>query len=101
MPMTWLSLFSSGPPESPGSSATFVSINPVSRSLLLWPSLTVIDLPRPVTVPEAGVSVPLPPALPSALTAWPVVTFDESLSETVLRLEALLSWITATSADTS
>ena len=78
-----------------------VSISPASRSLPPWSSLTVIDLTRPVTVPEAEVSVPVPPALPSASTAWPVVTFDESPSEAVLRLEAPLSWRRATSADLS
>ena len=69
MPTIFPDELSSGPPESPGSRVVFVSINPLRCSLPPWSSLTVIACETPVTSPEAEVSVPVPFALPIAVTA--------------------------------
>ena len=59
MPSTSPSMFTSGPPESPGWIGALVAISPVSLSeSLLDSSLAVIDLPSPVMVPEATLGVP-------------------------------------------
>ena len=87
MPTTRPRLLTSGPPESPGSTPAFVSISPVSCSEPPASSEAVIDLPRPVTVPVAEAMLPVPPALPRAVTFAPTVSFAE-LIETVFRLEA-------------
>ena len=78
IPTTWPAAFKSGPPESPGCTAAFVSIIPDRLSLPPWSSLTVIPRPTPVTVPEAGRNEPVPPAFPSAVTDWPALTASES-----------------------
>jgi hypothetical protein len=87
MPTTSPWLLTSRPPESPGSIPAFVSISPVSCSAPPCSSEAVIVLPRPVTVPAAELMLPLPPALPRAVTLAPTVSFAE-LIETVFRLEA-------------
>ena len=56
----------SGPPESPGFTAAFVSISPLRLSLPPWSSFTVIERSTLVTVPAAVVSRPVPPAFPTA-----------------------------------
>ena len=101
IPTTWPAAFISGPPESPGRTAAFVSIIPDRLSLPPWSSPTVIARSTPVTVPEAARSEPVPPAFPSAFTDWPAARVAESPRGTVFRFEAPLACRTATSSDAS
>ena len=101
IPITWPAVFSSGPPESPGRTAAFVSISPLRLSLPPWSSLTVIARSTLVTVPEAELSLPVPPAFPTACTASPTSTVAESPREAAFRFEAPLACMTATSSETS
>src|SRR3954463_1440284 len=98
MPTTASEESSSGPPESPAWMAASVSISPVRCSgLLPSESLAVMLRSTAVTVPGAALGVPpVPPALPTPVTASPVDTADE-LVFTVARPEASTSWTTATS----
>src|SRR6185437_15853459 len=101
MPITVpVALSYSAPPESPGWMLAFTWIIPVSRSALLpLSSLAVMDWLIALTVPDAAVGVPpVPPALPTAVTAMPTLTLDESPSLAVASPLASLSWITATSS---
>ena len=101
MPMTRLEPSSSGPPESPGWSAAFVSIRPSSCSAPFCSSDAVIVLPRPTIAPRTVDSFPVPPALPVAVTCWPTCSFEEFPTVAVRRFDAPLSWSTATSSATS
>ena len=80
----------SGPPESPGWSPASVSIRPDSRSAPPWSSPTSIDLPSPVIRPWAEARLPVPPALPTAVTTWPT-TRVEVESADVFRFAAPLA----------
>ena len=70
MPITVPAVVTSGPPESPDCSGTFVRISPVSCSeVCSASSVAVIDSFRPVILPVATAGVPpLPSALPRAMT---------------------------------
>ena len=57
--------------------------------------------PVPVIAPFAVRSTPVPPALPIAVTRWPMLTFEVAAVETVFRFEAPSSWMTATSLVTA
>ena len=98
MPTTSPWVLTSGPPESPGWMPALVWIRPWSRSALPADSSeAVMVLPVAVTLPVATDGVPpLPPALPSATTFWPLCT-PEELRLTVCSPEAFTSWSTATS----
>ena len=100
IPITSPDAFRSGPPESPGRTAAFVSIRPLRFSLPPCSSLTLIERPRPVTVPDAEISLPVPPAFPSARTDSPASTESESPMGVVFRFEAPLACRTATSSET-
>jgi hypothetical protein len=99
IPITRRPAAKSGPPESPGWSSASVLINPVSRARPPWSSPTVIERPTPVMWPAVVTSVPVPPALPTAVAVWPTLTFDESPTDTVCRPLALWSFRSATSAE--
>jgi len=77
-----------------------ISIMPVSVSTLEpFSSLAVRVCPVAVTLPFAALGVPpVPPALPTAVTASPALTSDESPIFAVCRPDAFCSWITATSS---
>ena len=90
MPIACPELLNSGPPESPGRIGAFVSIIPLRLSLPPWSSPTVIERLTAVTVPEAEVNRPVPPAFPIACTESPVSTDEESPREIVLRFAASL-----------
>ncbi len=98
MPTTSPLVLTRGPPESPGWMPALVSISPLSCSALPADSSEAVMVrPVPVTLPVATDGVPpLPPALPSATTFWPLCT-PEELRLTVVRPEAFCSWSTATS----
>ena len=100
MPMTSLALLYSGPPESPGCSGAFIWISPVrSSESPPGPSEAVIDWSRSVTVPLLTEGAPpTPPALPTAVTASPICTLDESPTFAISRPDASSSCSTATSA---
>ena len=103
MATTWLAASTSAPPESPAWIGALVSINPVSCSDAPLPSSTaVIDWLRAVTLPRATLGVPpVPPALPSAVTALPTRTAAELPNGTVARPDAQRNRRTATSAERS
>ena len=61
----------------------------------------MIACASPVTAPVADVSVPVPLALPVAVTDWPTLTVDELAVEIVFRFDAPVAWMTATSSVTS
>ncbi|OLE01536.1 MAG: hypothetical protein AUG91_01030 [Actinobacteria bacterium 13_1_20CM_4_69_9] len=58
----------------------------------------MIALFSPVTVPLEDTSVPVPPALPTAVTCAPSLRFEALPVFTVFRFEAFCSCSTATSA---
>lgn len=75
MPTTSPSASTSGPPESPETIAASVWIRSVSVSPAAVPSDCVVMVwPSAVTWPVAAVSVPVPPALPTPVTASPTWT---------------------------
>ena len=76
MPITAPSRRSSGPPESPACTAASTWISPVSRSASVpFSSEAVMSRANATTWPDAAVGVPpLPPALPTAVTASPTAT---------------------------
>ena len=51
--------------------------------------------------PVAEVSLPVPSALPTAVTASPTATADEAAVSIVFRFDAPAAWSTATSSATS
>ena len=78
--------------------AASISISPDNCSALLPVSSdAVIDWSSAVTVPVAAVRVPVPPALPTPVTASPTVASSVERSA-VCRPEASVSCRTATSS---
>ena len=98
MPTTAFDVFSSGPPESPGSMSASVWMRPVrSSGLLPSSSVAVMLLPSPVTWPGAALGVPpVPPALPTPTTSSPTETVPDAVL-TVSIPDAPSSCTTATS----
>src|SRR5262249_39397360 len=98
-PMICPSVFTSGPPESPGWMPALWWISPVSCSEVPAPSSeAVIDAPRLAMWPVATDGVPpLPSALPRATTFWPVAALLESPSVTGAGPDAPRSWMAAMS----
>jgi hypothetical protein len=97
MPTTSFSASTRGPPESPETMGASVWMRSVSVSPAAVPSDWVVMVcPSAVTWPLAAVSVPVPPALPTPVTASP--TCAPSLSSLAgVRLDAPSSFSTATS----
>src|SRR6266566_2563912 len=99
IPITWPAELTSAPPESPGLMAASLWIMPFRVSERPLPSLAVMVWSMASTWPCVTVGAPpWPSALPSASTASPALTLDESARVTVGRPETPSIWISATSA---
>src|SRR6266849_3408156 len=99
IPITWPAELTSAPPESPGLMPASLWIMPLRVSERPLPSLAVMVWSTESTWPCVTVGAPpWPSALPSASTASPTLTLDESARVTVGRPETLSIWISATSA---
>ena len=98
MPITWPDAVSSGPPESPATTSALVSIRPDRLSEASESSASVVMCWYvAVTVPVAWERLPVPPALPTAVTVSPVLAALVASFATV-RPDALLSCRTAMSS---
>ena len=101
IPITASALLSSGPPESPATTFALTPTSPVSRVAPPVSSPTMIDCRSAVTEPVTVLSVPVPPALPTAVIRSPTATLEDSPVVTVSRFEAPARRSTATSSATS
>ena len=101
IPTTLPSVFTSGPPESPGWIGADIWIMPCRVSELPVPSSPAVTFwSSAVTEPWVAAETPRPPALPMATTLSPTLTL-ESARLTVLSPDTLSIWINATSSTTS